>query len=118
MKLISPLLKILNQLRVYHWQTQSYAQHKAFGEAYEELNSLIDQFVECYLGRFGTPDIKMTFKFELHSIDESSIGFIDDCILFLSNLSTELEESATDLLNIRDEMVAAFTKLKYLLALK
>jgi hypothetical protein len=118
MKLFSPLLKIQNQLRIYHWQTKSYAQHKAFGEAYESLNDLIDSFIESYLGRYGSTPVSMTFKFELHSFDEKYIEFIDDCIVFLTNLSLELEDSSTDLLNIRDEMIAVFTRLKYLLNLQ
>jgi hypothetical protein len=32
------LLGILNQLKVLHWQTQSYAKHQAFGGAYDDLN--------------------------------------------------------------------------------
>jgi hypothetical protein len=51
MKLISPFLKIQQQLRIFHWQTESYAQHKAFGKAYEALDGLIDDFVEVYMGQ-------------------------------------------------------------------
>ena len=53
MKLITPFLKIQQQLRIFHWQTESYAQHKAFGKAYEEFDDLIDTFVETYIGKYG-----------------------------------------------------------------
>jgi hypothetical protein len=117
MKLISTFLKIQNQLRIYHWQTPSYAQHKAFGEAYENLNELIDNFVEVYLGKNKSGISIFTFKFELNSYDENYIKFIDTCILFLNNLAAELNEEDTDLFNIRDEMIAVLNKLKYLLQL-
>lgn len=117
MKLMSSFLKIQNQLRVYHWQTTSYAQHKAFGEAYESLNELIDDFIEVYLGKYKTGISLFTFKFELNSYDEHYLKFIDTCITFLIGLSNELAEQDTDLLNIRDEMIAVLNRLKYLLTL-
>ena len=49
MNIITNLLTIQNQIRVYHWQTQkkpgSFAQHEAFGKAYEALDPLIDDFI-------------------------------------------------------------------------
>jgi len=59
MKLVSPLIRIQEQLRIFHWQTESYAQHKAFGKAYEELGELIDQFVEVYMGKNGKVKVKL-----------------------------------------------------------
>ena len=119
MKLISPLLKILNQLKIYHWQTLSYAEHKAFGKAYEELNDLIDSFVEIYMGKHGHPMTKIVYKFELESYDEDYKTFVDNCIQYFTNLNMELsDETDTDLLNIKDEMLGAFNQLKYLLSLK
>jgi len=118
MNIFSPFLKIQNQLKIYHWQTQSYSQHKAFGSAYEELDGLIDSFVECYIGRYGYSQVHMVFKMELNSYDENYNKFVDDCILYLTNLSNEIDEISSDLLNIRDEMIAVFTRLKYLLSMK
>lgn len=117
MKLMSSFLKIQNQLRIYHWQTPSYAQHKAFGEAYESFDGLIDSFVEVYLGKNKTGISLFTFKFELNSYDENYTKFIETCILFLNSLSNELNEDDTDLFNIRDEMIAVLNRLKYLLQL-
>lgn len=118
MKLISPLIKILNQLKVYHWQTTSYAEHKAFGKAYDELNDLIDSFVEIYMGKHGQPMTKVVYKFELESYSEDYRGFVNDCVQYFTNLGMELTESDTDLNNIKDEMLAEINKLKYLLSLQ
>jgi hypothetical protein len=118
MKLLPPLLKILNQLKVYHWQTASYAQHKAFGKAYDSLNGLIDVFIEVYTGKYGNVKSKITYKFELESYDESYLSFIDSCVNFFKNLQDELDSTDTDLLNIKDEMLAEINRLKYLLTLK
>ena len=51
MKLLTPFLKIQNQLRIFHWQTSKYTQHKAFGKAYEHFDGLIDEFVEVFMGK-------------------------------------------------------------------
>ena len=117
MKLLPQLLKILNQLKVYHWQTQSYAQHQAFGSTYDTLNELIDTFIEVYTGKYGNVKSKITYKFELESYDENFMNFVDSCVKFLSNLQNELDSADTDLLNIKDEMLAEINKLKYLLSL-
>jgi hypothetical protein len=44
-----------------HWQTKGYARHMAFGNIYDTLDGLIDQYVEISMGKFGR-----------FSIDESS----------------------------------------------
>lgn len=118
MKFISSLLKIQNQLRVFHWQTPSYAQHKAFGGAYEELDGLIDSFIETYTGKTGRNQAKLVYNVKLDSYADNYLEVIDTYIAYLVTLSDELDPTTdTDLLNIRDEMLASLNKLKYLLAL-
>lgn len=117
MQLISPLLKIQNQLRIFHWQTQSYSQHKAFGKAYEDLDPLIDNFVEVFSGKYGITRAKLTYQIELVNFSEDHEVVIHDFTNYLFSLSEDLDPSDTDLLNIRDEMLAVLHKLKYLLSL-
>jgi len=117
MKSISAFLKIQNQLRIFHWQTPSYAQHKAFGKAYEAFDGLVDNYIEVFIGKYGKTQGKITYKLELESYDEAYDSFIDNCIVFLNGLSNELDSTDTDLLNIRDEMLGELNRLKYLLTL-
>ena len=119
MKLISPLLKIQNQLRIFHWQSDSYAQHKAFGKAYESLDDLVDQFVEVYTGKYGRTKAKFTYNIELNNFDETYLETIDLYITYLIGINEELDaENDSDLLNIRDEMLAKLNRLKYLLTFR
>lgn len=107
-----------NQFRVFHWQTQSYAQHQAFGNAYETLDGLIDEFVEIYQGKNGIVKPGEGFKIKLENLDGSPSDMIDVFIEFLQNdLPNQLDENDTDLLNIRDEMMGLLNKTKYLLML-
>jgi len=118
MKLIAPLIKIQEQLRVFHWQSETYAQHKAFGEAYEKLGELTDEFVEVFMGKYGKVKAKITYNIELDNLSENYLDYINDYISFLNKVTDDLSDQDTDLLNIRDEMLATLNKLKYLLSLK
>ena len=50
---ISTLLAARNQAHVFHWQTTSYAAHKALNKFYDEILELTDDLVESYQGRYG-----------------------------------------------------------------
>jgi hypothetical protein len=118
MKLIIPLLKIQNQLRIYHWQTTSYAQHKAFGKAYEDLDDLVDSFVEVFTGKYGRSKANIHYTLDLDNLDSDYISTIDSFIDYLVDISNHIDSTLdTDLLNIRDEMLAVLNTLKYLLTL-
>ena len=120
MNLIGKLLFMQQQLRIFHWQTSSYAQHEAFGEAYESLDGLIDQFVEVFQGKKGIIKSHGKFVIELNNLsDHDPVACLNDCGAFLSEeLTASLDANDTDLLNIRDEMLAVLNKTKYLLRLK
>ena len=51
LKIVKFFIEILNNVKLYHWRTKSYAQHKATDELYEKLNKDIDSFVEVMLGK-------------------------------------------------------------------
>ena len=116
----SPFLTILNQIKVFHWQTKSYSQHKSFDSAYEELSESIDEFLETYMGIYERPfSGSGSFVFSIDNYQEDGIiPFIDEAKAFLVGLSSDSEVSRnTDLLNIRDEMLGTLNQLKYLLTL-
>ena len=119
-ELILKFVEIQQQLRFLHWQTKSYAKHQAYGQVYENLNELIDTFVETCMGKHGRPSYQGGYTIQGKDIDEISIQeFIDESVSFFIGLSEKLDSKTdTDLLNIRDEMMGEFNKLKYLLTLK
>ena len=116
---ILTFVELQQQLRILHWQTKSYAKHKAYGEIYDELGDLIDNFVEICMGKHGRFELS-DGTIELFDIKNMSLqDFIDSAVEFLITLSDEYSaETDTDLLNIRDEMLGQFNKLKYLLTLE
>ncbi len=118
MNVIGPLIQFQQQMRVFHWQTDSYAQHKAFGKIYGALDDLIDSFVETYMGKFGRAKPTITYHIELKSL--SSSGVVDEVLnRFIDYLGSMTGEGlTTDLLNIRDSILGEVHTLKYLLTLK
>ena len=117
--IVTNLLTLHNQLKIHHWQTKSYAEHQALGGAYDEFSGLIDEFIEVFMGKYGRIESRDGFKIELENYkDISPTDFADKYVDYLVNeLPKSLEESDTDLFNIRDEMLAQLNKLKYLLTL-
>jgi DNA-binding ferritin-like protein len=120
MKLITNFLSIQSQLKVLHWQTKSYAEHKAFGKLYDALDGLFDTFIEVYMGKYGTILAKEEFEFEVQNYSEEfAREFLDKTIsYFTEDITNGLDEKDTDLLNLRDEVIAEMNKTKYLLKLK
>lgn len=115
------LVKLQQQLRILHWQTDSYAQHKAYGKTYEDLDELIDTLVEIHQGKHGKLTIQVPSTIELLNSDSISImDVLQEVTDYLSIDFTQLHDPAkdTDCLNVRDEILAVLNKLKYLLTLK
>ena len=109
------------QLKVLHWQTKGYARHQAFGQTYSDLDDLIDEYVEVCMGkhgRFTLQEENKTIKID-NLTDVNIIDFIQTTKAGLIGLSSDLSpENDTDLLNIKDEMLAKINKLAYLLTLE
>jgi hypothetical protein len=113
------LLKTQDQTRILHWQTKSYAQHMAFGNFYNALTPLIDLLVECYQGKYDRIYLDDTNTIELKDVSDDPESIFEELSKALSEDFTDIvDEKDTDLLNIRDEIIAEINKLEYLLTLK
>jgi hypothetical protein len=119
-QVIIELITIQNQFRIFHWQTKTFAKHNAYGGIYSDLDELIDEFVEVCMGKHGRPNLSGGVSLLLSDIRElEPMQFCDTIIDFLINLNNKYDETKdSDLLNIRDEMMAKINRLKYLLTLK
>ena len=106
-------------IKLYHWQTTNFARHKATDELHGELTDLTDQFVEVYMGRYGRPQFPNGFRLGINELsDDNADDMIKEYIDYLkADLPKYLKEDDTDLLNIRDEMLANLNKTLYLFTL-
>lgn len=107
------------QLKINHWQTKGYARHQAFGDTYNSLQDLIDNYVEEAMGKYGRfildEESKNIQISNLSDIDMKS--FINTVRDALVQFNEQVDETDTNLLNIRDEMLGLMNKLSYLLTL-
>ena len=123
-QIVTMFLQMLNTVKLYHWKTFNYAQHKATDELYEKLNSNIDTFVEIMLGKTGGR-VNITGQKTLKLLDYTNVvdfkKEINKYKNFLINMNSDFGLNITnnsDLLNIRDEILGNLNQFTYLLTFK
>lgn len=117
---VNLLLGIHAQLKIFHWQTKGYARHNAFAQTRDELEDLMDSFVEEAMGKYGRFSLdEETKTIELFNLNDVKPAEMTEtiCQAFVE-FTNELDPVDTNLLNLRDEMLGLFQKLKYLLTLE
>lgn len=122
-QIVISMIGMEQQLRIWHWQTKMFSRHSAYGATYGALGDLIDSFMEAYMGKYGRIKIAAPIQLEnldqLENLNQQAEQKLESYVEFLLSLSESLDITAdSDLLNIRDEMLALMNKLKYLLTLK
>ena len=116
---VSFFLHMQSQLRMYHWQTKSYARHKASDELIADVVELSDRFVESFIGKLnGTRPVAIKQE-PLGDLDDVKIGaFLDACLAYLTVAVPKIVQNDSALLNVRDEIMSAIQKTKYLFTLQ
>ena len=111
-------IEMLNVVKLYHWKTHSFPEHKSTDELYSQLNEHIDKFIEILLGK-DESRIKMIEK-KMRIIDNNNVVDFKSRIYefrnFLIQMSSYLSSRRdSDLLNVRDEILADVNQFLYLL---
>lgn len=103
------------QLQLVHWQTSSYAEHKATGAAYEYLQGFRDGLTEKLMGYTG----KKPSNISVGNIGTmSSTAIAMEICSFASSLKSYAESNSyMDIGNMADELSGEGKKLAYLLTL-
>lgn len=117
-KIIEYFLGLLGQIKLFHWATMSYAQHKALDEFHSALSGKIDNFVEVFIGKFKKQPFK-NFKISMDAISDVSTldKFLEKEREQIRKLHNQFKTSS-ELQNILDEMMSEFNKTIYLCNLK
>jgi len=119
--IIHKLMEMLNIIQLYHWNTISYPEHKATDELYARLSANVDKFVEACLGKKGDRIVNWNKQLNTPNFDKSSDfkSRMYEYRTFLINLGKCFKKNQdSDLLNIRDEILADLNQFLYLLTLK
>lgn len=120
--ILSFFLETQLQLKILHWQTSKYSEHKAYDKAYKSLDELIDSFVETYQGKNKKIFLNENDKIiALYNIKDKELNnFIEETVEILNSevytlLSNENKDGNSDLLAIKDEMLIVLNRLNYLI---
>lgn len=116
--IVKKFMELLVMIKLYHWKTHSFAQHKATDELYAELNEHIDKFVEVLLGK-SKQRVKMLEK-KMNMYDLENTNELREHIFeyrdFLVNLDQVFSSRRdSDLFSIRDDILADLNQFLYLL---
>lgn len=116
--LVCVFLEILNMVKLYHWKTHSYAQHKATDELYASMNEHVDKFIEVLLGK-DTKRIKMMEK-KIDLIDPTNLSDFKSRIYEYREFLTDMniyfnEKTDMDILAIRDDLLMDINQFLYLM---
>lgn len=116
------MMTMNDTIKLYHWETRSYSQHKATDDLHESLSGLVDNFIEVLLGILNTRfQIPKSLKLSIPHFNSTSqlIKQINYYKSYLISIESRLPKGMTnpDLLTIRDEMLAQLNKFLYLLTL-
>jgi DNA-binding ferritin-like protein len=119
-ELVLFFLEMINNVKVYHWRTKSYAEHKATDELFSSLNEHVDEFVEILLGK--QVPVRLNLDKKVIAIDdytnrEGFIRLLQSYTRVLTGFNEYLKGTDSDLLNIRDEILGDINKTLYLLSL-
>jgi len=118
--IVNLMMTLRDQIKLYHWQTMNYPRHIATNDLVTKLDANIDSFVEVYIGKYGRPKLSgknATIHLRNHS-DKEATKMIQEAIEWMTHtLTRKLKSTDTDLLNIRDEIIADLNQTLYLFTL-
>lgn len=107
-----------DQTHLLHWQTRSYAEHKALGDFYNKLLDFKDEIVEKLMG-YQNRRVK---AFKIPAISDYSLGAPLKLVELVDKFAKQLENWSgkngyCDIENIAQSLSGEAQKTKYLLSL-
>jgi len=111
----SKLTHFQEQLHLLHWQTSSYAEHKATGKLYEYIQDFKDDLMEKLMGYTARKPMSL----KIDPIGPAEVAMVvSELISFASSLKVYGESNAYhDIANLADALSGEAAKTKYLLTL-
>jgi hypothetical protein len=107
------------QLHLFHFQTKSYAEHKALDEIYDFVGDFKDNVIEKIMGYMG----RRVSAYTIPPLKNYSDGCACSCVKELNDFAYQLEEFGElnrmcDVENLAQELSGQAAKTLYLLTLK
>lgn len=104
------------QLHLLHWQTRSFAEHKALGGLYEYVEGFKDDVIEKLMGYTGKRIQSLTIDAIDSKADSDKV--VDEVIKFSAELMKFADTNGyLDISNMAQSLSGEAAKTKYLLTL-
>jgi len=101
-------------LKMYHWTTSSYANHKTTNKLLDKLSDLVDSFIEKYMGAYTRPVMKSDNSVFIQNMTKTKyIKLLKQAQDYLRGDLEKIIAKNTELLNIRDEMLGEIDQALY-----
>lgn len=114
--IIKFFLNLECNLKLYHWQTDSYARHKSTDELVEKVAEYKDRFIEVYFGKYGKQKVTKDCKIILFNQSDSGIlKFLDSANKDVAIIRKDIEQKGdNDLISILDDLSVSINQAIYL----
>ena len=116
--IVKTFMEILAMIKLYHWKTHSFSQHKATDDLYSKLNENVDKFVETLLGKSNSRIRMLEKKMNMYDLNTKTElrEHLFEFREFLVDMNLTFDSKRdSDLLNIRDEILGDVNQFLYLL---
>ena len=112
-------LGLLGQIKVYHWATMKYSNHKALDDLHSSLSSNVDDIIESYIGKSNIQPIKL-FDINMSANTNASavIEYLENEKINIKKIRNVHFKTCSELQNLVDEMLSSINKAIYLCKLQ
>ena len=104
-------LDLINNVKIFHWKTRSYAEHVATDSLHGKLSANMDKFAEVFLGMSGK---RFSINSQLDLGDRGKKGMCDKVKSFIKYM--EGLKLTGDLSNIREDVISDCNQFLYLMS--
>lgn len=115
----TPFHLFLSALKTLHWTADTHTEHVVLGDAYDEFEKKVDEFVENYLGCFEK--VQFTVERMVPEAPQGRQGLEGFEALFkefMESVDEYAEEGDGALKSLRDDLQAIGNRTAYLLRMK
>lgn len=105
-KIVLFFFELQTNVKLYHWTTDSYSNHKATNKLLDNLSDLIDSFVEKYIGGHARPVLKSGSSVLIQNMTKAKyVKLLKQAQEYLRGDLEKVIAKNSELLNIRDEIL-------------
>ncbi len=113
-KIVSFFFELQMNVKLYHWTTESYSNHKATNKLLDNLSDLVDSFIEKYMGAFTRPVLKSGSSIPIQNMTKTKyVKLLKQAQEYLRGDLEKVISKNTELLNIRDEILGELDQSLY-----